>query len=127
MTRGRVLVAEDEVDLAWVEQFNLETEGYEVQVAPEGRAALEALRTFEPDVVVLDLMLPHLDGWSVLAEVQDLPADNRPRVILVSAVAGAEHRTRGEELGAWSYLSKPFDMDDLLRLVGEAMAAGSVA
>ena len=123
MTRGRVLVAEDEVDLAWVEQFNLETEGYEVKVAPEGRAALEALESFEPDVLILDVMLPHLDGWTVLQEVQELPHDRRPKVILVSAVAGMAEKARGAELGAWSYLSKPFDMDELLRLVEEAMAA----
>ncbi len=123
MTRGRVLVAEDEVDLAWVEQFNLESEGYEVKVAPEGRAALEALETFEPDVLILDVMLPHLDGWSVLQELQDVPHDRRPKVILVSAVAGVADRAKGTDLGAWSYLSKPFDMDDLLRLVEEAMVA----
>jgi len=119
-SRGRVLIVEDEADLAWVEQFNLESEGYEVEVALEGRAALKALESFEPDVVVLDLMLPNVDGWSVLARAREIPAERRPKVIVVSAVAGARDHARAEELGVGSFLQKPFDMDDLLRLVGEA-------
>jgi two-component system alkaline phosphatase synthesis response regulator PhoP len=119
-SRGRVLIVEDEADLAWVEQFNLESEGYEVEVALEGRAALKALETFEPDVVVLDLMLPNVDGWSVLARARELPAARRPTVIVVSAVAGARDHARAEELGVGSFLQKPFDMDDLVRLVEEA-------
>ncbi|HEX2266868.1 MAG TPA: response regulator, partial [Actinomycetota bacterium] len=62
MGKGRVLIVEDEADLAWVEQFNLESEGYEVQVAPEGVSAIEQLQSFSPDVLVLDVMLPRLDG-----------------------------------------------------------------
>src|SRR5256885_10975903 len=87
MGRARVLIVEDEADLAWVEQFNLEEEGYEVQVAPEGRTAIEQLELFIPHVLVLDVMLPHVDGWGVLAHAQELPAKQRPKVILVSAVA----------------------------------------
>jgi len=66
-------------DLAWVERFNLESEGYEVYVATEGRAAIDALEAFEPDVVVLDLMLPHVDGWSVLAKARSCPRGGVPR------------------------------------------------
>jgi DNA-binding response OmpR family regulator len=119
-SRGRVLIVEDEADLAWVEQFNLETEGFEVKVALEGRAAIEALESFAPHIVVLDLMLPQVDGWSVLARAQELPADRRPKVILVSAVAGAGDQARAEHLGVGSFLPKPFDIEELVRLVGEA-------
>jgi DNA-binding response OmpR family regulator len=119
-SRGRVLIVEDEADLAWVEQFNLETEGFEVKVALEGRAAIEALESFAPHIVVLDLMLPQVDGWSVLARAQELPADRRPKVILVSAVAGAGDQARAEHLGVGSFLPKPFDIDELVRLVDEA-------
>lgn len=119
-SRGRVLIVEDEADLAWVEQFNLETEGYEVKVALEGRAAIEALGSFAPHIVVLDLMLPLVDGWSVLAKAQELPPDRRPTVIVVSAVAGAPDQARAELLGVGSFLPKPFDIDELVRLVDEA-------
>jgi DNA-binding response OmpR family regulator len=121
--RARVLIVEDEADLAWVEQFNLEEEGYEVQVAPEGRTAIEQLELFIPHVLVLDVMLPHVDGWGVLAHAQELPAKQRPKVILVSAVAGVEDQARAQSLGVGSFLAKPFDIDDLIRLVGEALQA----
>jgi DNA-binding response OmpR family regulator len=120
---GRVLIVEDEADLAWVEQFNLESEGYEVHIAPEGRSAIEALREFSPEVMVLDVMLPFIDGWTVLERMQELPRDRQPKVIMVSAVAGAHDRVRAEELGVGSFLPKPFDMDELVRAVNEAVAA----
>ena len=123
MGKGRVLIVEDEADLAWVEQFNLESEGYEVQVAPEGVSAIEQLQSFSPDVVVLDVMLPRLDGWSVLQRTRELPPERQPEVILVSAVAGVVDRARGEELGVDRFLAKPFDMDDFVRVVGEAIAS----
>ncbi len=119
--RGRVLIVEDEADLAWVERFNLESEGYAVYVATEGRAAIEALDAFEPDVMVLDLMLPHVNGWSVLAKVQEMPDERRPKVIVVTAVAGAADRVHPGEMGVGGFLAKPFDMDDLVRLVGATM------
>ncbi|HEY3210882.1 MAG TPA: response regulator, partial [Actinomycetota bacterium] len=112
MSRGRVLIVEDEADLAWVEQFNLETEGYEVQVALEGLAAIDALETFAPDVLVLDVMLPHVNGWSVLARAQELPDERRPAVILVSAVAGVADQARSEGIGVGCFLAKPFDIDE---------------
>jgi DNA-binding response OmpR family regulator len=123
MGRGRVLIVEDEADLAWVEQFNLESEGYEVQVAPEGLTAIEQLKAFSPDVVILDVMLPHVDGWAVLERTKELPPDRRPEVILVSAVAGVADRARVESLGVGRFLAKPFDMDDFVRAVGEAIAS----
>jgi DNA-binding response OmpR family regulator len=122
VTRVRVLIAEDEATLAWVERFNLESEGYEVCVAPEGRAAIDALRSFEPDVLILDVMLPHLDGWSVLASLKDLPDERRPKVILVSAAAGVRDRATAEHAAVESVLSKPFDMEELLDRVAAAAA-----
>jgi DNA-binding response OmpR family regulator len=121
MGSGRVLIVEDEADLAWVEQFNLESEGYEVHVAPEGRSAIEALKDFAPEVMVLDVMLPHVDGWTVLERMRELPADRQPKVIMVSAVAGVHDRVRAEELGVASFLPKPFDIDDLVRAVHQAL------
>ena len=126
MTRGRILIVEDEADLAWVEQFNLESEGYEVRVALEGRAAIDALDSFRPQVIVLDLMLPHVNGWAVLARVNELPGPRRPLVIVVSAVAGAGDQVRAGKMGVGSFLPKPFDMDDLVRVVGETFASNGL-
>jgi len=123
VTRGRVLIAEDEATLAWVERFNLESEGYEVEVAPEGRAAIDALERFGPDVLILDVMLPHLDGWSVLESIEAMPVERRPRVIVVSAAAGAKERVAAGPESGIAFLSKPFDMEDLLTYVADAVAA----
>ena len=123
MTRGRILIVEDEADLAWVEQFNLEGEGYDVRVALEGRAAIAALDAFQPHVMILDLMLPLVNGWDVLAKANELPRERRPLVIVVSAVAGARDQVRAEDMGVGSFLQKPFDMDDLVRMVGEKLAS----
>lgn len=124
MTRGRVLIAEDEATLAWVEQFNLESEGYEVRVATEGRDAVEQVRSFEPHVLILDVMLPFLDGWSVLENLKTLPEDRRPKVILVSAAAGVADRAQEESIAVASFLAKPFDIDELLDRVAAAYDSG---
>lgn len=123
VNRARVLIVEDEPDLAWVERFNLETEGYEVRWAAEGREALSALDDFKPQVIVLDLMLPHVDGWAVLDKTQGIPGSLRPKIIVVSAVAGMEDRMKAEYEGVGQFLTKPFEMEDLLRLVAEALQA----
>ena len=121
MAKGRVLVVEDEQDLAWVERFNLETEGYEVRVASEGSGAIDALLSFRPQVMVLDLMLPHVNGWSVLEAMRELPDATRPAVIVTSAVQGASERATAEEMGVGRFLAKPFDMDDLVKVVAESL------
>jgi DNA-binding response OmpR family regulator len=123
VSRGRVLIVEDEADLAWVEQFNLESEGYEVRVALEGLAALDALESFTPDVLVLDVMLPRVNGWDVLARAQQLPNERRPAVILVSAVAGVADQARAEGAGVGRFLAKPFDIEELVRVVDETIAS----
>jgi DNA-binding response OmpR family regulator len=123
MSRGRVLIVEDEADLAWVEQFNLESEGYEVRVALEGLAAIDALESFTPDVLVLDVMLPRVNGWDVLARAQELPDDRKPAVILVSAVAGVADQAKAEGAGVGHFLAKPFDIEELVRVVDETIAS----
>ena len=123
-SRGRVLIVEDEADLAWVEQFNLRDVGYDVEVALEGLSALEALKRFAPEVVVLDVMLPHVNGWQVLERANELPRHRRPKVILVSAVAGIRELAEAGGIALGGILSKPFDMDDLVRMVDDTMAGG---
>ena len=76
-----------------------------------------SLTAFEPDVLILDVMLPYVDGWSVLENIGEMPAERRPKVILVSAAAGVADRAQSEQLDVASVLPKPFDMDELLDLV----------
>ena len=124
---GKILVVEDEADLVWVIRFNLEMEGYRTYVASNGEAALEMLRTDPPDIMLLDLMMPVMDGWTVLEEIRKRGLD-WPKVIVVSARTAAGDRARAARYEVSGYMAKPFDMDELLetiRSVAPPVATGS--
>jgi DNA-binding response OmpR family regulator len=113
----RVLVVDDEPQVVWVLQYSLEAEGYTTLSARDGAAALEAVELFHPKLVLLDIMMPTLDGWSVLSEIGKLAEDVRPRVVVVSALTSLRDRARAAELGADAYCPKPFNVEDLLGVV----------
>src|SRR6187551_2114756 len=112
--RPSVLVVDDEPQVVWVLEFSLQGEGYETFSAHDGMEALDQIRRHHPDLMVLDVMMPRMDGWSVLEELGKLPAAERPRVVMVTALASAMDRARAERLGAAAFVAKPFDMDDLV-------------
>jgi len=112
-----VLVVDDEPQVVWVLQYSLEAEGYTTLSARDGAAALEAVDLFRPKLVLLDIMMPTLDGWSVLSELGKLAEDVRPRVVVVSALTSLRDRARAAELGADAYCPKPFNVEDLLGVV----------
>ncbi len=118
-----VLVVDDEPQVAWMLQFSLEAEGYRTFTARDGRQALGALQEFHPDLMLLDIMMPVMDGWSVLEEMNELPRGERPRVIVVSARASLRDRAKAAELGADAFVAKPFNVDDLLGILRELEAA----
>jgi CheY-like chemotaxis protein len=113
-TATRVLVVDDEPQVVWMLQFSLEAEGYQTFAARDGRAALEELREHHPAVMLLDIMMPVMDGWAVLEQLQEVPAEERPRVVVVSARASLRDRAKAAELGADAFVVKPFSVDDLL-------------
>jgi DNA-binding response OmpR family regulator len=117
--RGTVLVVDDEPDLSWVMRFNLEVEGYRTFAAADGRTALHLLRQQHPEVMILDVMMPVMDGWSVLEELNGTEDAERPRVVVVSARTSPEDRQRATTLGVDAFIPKPFELDDLLEVVGE--------
>jgi two-component system OmpR family response regulator len=123
MGGGRVLIVEDEADLAWLERFYLEEAGYDVHVAAEGGTAVRAIAEFGPDVLVLDVMVPNLDGWTILSRARELPGGDHLRVILVSAMSSSRVEEQVEAFGVRQVLMKPFDMSDLVRAVGETLNA----
>jgi DNA-binding response OmpR family regulator len=113
-TTSRILVVDDEPQVVWMLQFSLEAEGYQTLSARDGRAALDEVREHHPSVVLLDIMMPVMDGWAFLEELQALPAEERPRVIVVSARSSLRDRAKAAELGADAFVAKPFNVDDLL-------------
>jgi DNA-binding response OmpR family regulator len=117
VTATSVLVVDDEPQVVWMLQFSLEAEGYRTFTARDGRAALDELREHHPQLMLLDIMMPVMDGWSVLEELQSLPEEDRPRVVVVSARSSLRDRAKAAELGADAFVAKPFNMDDLLGII----------
>jgi two-component system KDP operon response regulator KdpE len=109
-----VLVVDDEPQVVWVLQFSLEAEGYTTFAARDGLQAMTAIAEHHPQLMVLDIMMPTMDGWSVLEEMMQLPREERPRVIVVSALSNLRDRAKAAEMGADAFVPKPFNVDDLL-------------
>ncbi|HEV8563909.1 MAG TPA: response regulator [Actinomycetota bacterium] len=109
-----VLVVDDEPQVVWVLQFSLEAEGYQTFAARDGVQALREIAEHHPKLMVLDIMMPNMDGWTVLEEMLKLPRDERPRVVMVSALSSLRDRARAAELGADAFVPKPFNVDDLI-------------
>jgi two-component system, OmpR family, alkaline phosphatase synthesis response regulator PhoP len=112
---SRILVIEDNRDLAFGLRNNLEIEGYEVETAEDGRVGLEAFVRVNPDLVILDLMLPELDGFRVL---RSLRKNGHTIPILILTAKGEEaDKVRGLRMGADDYVTKPFGLLELLARV----------
>jgi len=107
----RVLVVEDDADIAGVLQRSLRMERYEVRLAADGIVALEESKAFQPDIVILDLGLPRLDGMEV---AKQLRADGDVPILMLTARDSVEDRVTGLDTGADDYLVKPFERQELL-------------
>ncbi len=107
----KVLIVEDDNNIAELLHLYLEKEGFETQVARDGGRGVEAFRTFAPDLVLLDVMMPVMDGWSVLSKIRE--QDNTP-VIMLTAKGQTTDRIAGLEKGADDYMVKPFEMKEVL-------------
>jgi len=118
-----VLVVDDEPQVVWVLQFSLEAEGYTTFAARDGLQAINAIAEHHPQLMVLDIMMPTMDGWSVLEEMMRLPREERPRVIVVSALSNLRDRAKAAEMGADAFMPKPFNVDDLLGVLHTLEAA----
>ena len=110
----RVLIIEDEVDIADLIMFNLQRAGYEVLKAHDGITGTETAIRERPDLIVLDLMLPGRDGYSVFREIHRDARTSRIPVIMLTARAQTEDRIQGLEAGADDYLTKPFSPKELV-------------
>jgi DNA-binding response OmpR family regulator len=113
----RVLVVDDEPQVVFVLRFGLDAEGYETFAAHDGREAMEQIHRHRPGLLVLDVMMPKMDGWAVLEEVRALPRGERPSVVMVTALAGPAERAKANALGADAFVPKPFDMAELVRVL----------
>ena len=116
----RILIVDDEPDILLMLRLTLEAEGFETALAADGELALARVRDERFDLMLLDVMMPVLDGWAVLERLPEIAG--APAVIVVSAKTAAADIARAKELGAADYVTKPFNFADLRRVMDEVIA-----
>ncbi len=120
--KKKILLVEDEKDMAYAVTLQLEAKGYEIITASDGREGLEKARTKKPDLIILDLMLPKIDGYKVCRMLKfDDKYKNIP-IILFTARAQDSDKKVGKEVGADAYITKPFEPSALLDKIRELLA-----
>lgn len=118
-SRPKILIVDDEPDILLMLRVNLEAEGFVTLLAGDGETALRRIGEERPDVVLLDIMMPVVDGWGVLERLATM--DPRPRVILLTAKSSGHDFNKARELGADEYVTKPFDPDVLLNTIDSVL------
>lgn len=108
MGKRKILIVEDEESLLKLESILLTSKGFEVRGASNGQAALDAIAEEQPDLVLLDIMLPELDGFEVCNRIKNSEATKHIPVIMLTAKKSREDMARGEKVGADWYITKPF-------------------
>ncbi len=119
--KARILVVEDEADLASLVQVNLELAGYDATIARDGAEGLAQVRRDPPDLVLLDVMMPVLDGWQVLRALKEEDQFQDIPVIMLTALGEERDIIRGHLQGAVEYLTKPFEMKALLAAIEDGL------
>lgn len=118
--KTKVLIVDDEPDILLMMRVNLEGEGFETVLAADGETALERIRQEAPDIMLLDVMMPVLDGWGVLEAMSSSPTP--PVTIVISAKAAPGDLARAYRLGAAGYVTKPFSIDGLTATIRTVLA-----
>ncbi|MGH7458338.1 MAG: response regulator transcription factor [Longimicrobiaceae bacterium] len=124
MEKTKILVVDDNHDNAEILRAYLEAEGYAVPVAYDGKTALAKLEELEPELVLLDVMMPGMDGWQVCRRIKKHPQLSRVKVIMVTARGGWEDKHEGMRAGADDYVVKPVDLQELARKVERNLKRG---
>jgi len=117
MSKGRILVVDDEIYIVHILDFSLGMEGYEVLTALDGEQALERLKSDKPDLIVLDIMMPKVDGYEVCRTIKSNPDTQHIPVILLSAKGRNVDQKMGFDVGADDYITKPFSPRKLVERI----------
>lgn len=120
---AKILAVDDEPELTELMQFHLVRAGHEVTTAANGWEAIDCVKRHRPDIILLDLMLPDLDGFGVCEILRRDPLTATIPVIIVSAWASTDSRNLGLELGALDYITKPFSPQELVARVNQLLHA----
>ncbi len=115
---NKIFVVDDDASIRELLEINLKYRGYEVSTAANGKEALRILKNDIPDLVILDVMMPEMDGWELCKILRDDHQFNNTKIIMLTAKGQDKDRMIGKEiLKADEYITKPFDMDDLIRVI----------
>ena len=117
MGKKKILVVDDEVDLVKTIQFYLELEGYQVLASYNGEDSLKQARTENPDLILLDIMLPKLDGYKVCRLLKFDEKYKHIPILMMTAKTQEKDKLIGKETGANEYINKPFDMEALTQMI----------
>ena len=116
-----ILIVDDELDVVIPIQFLMEQQGYSVMIAQRGEDALDLIYQYKPDLVLLDIMLPGIDGWQVCEIVRLNPNYRDTKIIFLTARGRKEEIAKGLALGADAYITKPFSNAELVAMVKEVL------
>lgn len=122
---ARVMAVDDDHVIRGLIEVNLEMEGHEVVTAVDGREALQKVRADPPELILLDVMMPNVNGWQVAEALKREEATRHIPIIFLSARAMEADVRKGLDLGVESYVTKPFDPIDLMQLVNRLLAERS--
>jgi two-component system alkaline phosphatase synthesis response regulator PhoP len=117
MGKNKILIVDDEVDLVETLRFPLEMEGYNVLVSYNGEDALNQARKENPDLILLDLMLPKLDGYKVCRLLKFDERYKHIPILMLTAKTQQKDKLMGQETGADEYITKPFEIDELMKKI----------
>lgn len=124
MRRKRVLVVDDEPNIVLSLEFLMKKAGFEVEVARNGREALAALDREPPDLLLLDVMMPEIDGFEVCERIRSRPEWRKTKIVMLTARGRESERERGLALGADAYVTKPFSTRELVERVKAMLDEG---
>ena len=119
---ARILIAEDNAEIRALVSSILAEEGHKVSVAQNGQQALDMMGDDAPDLLVLDIMMPQVDGYGVLKELRNTGLRDTVKILVLTAKTSESDWVRGYKLGADSYITKPFDIDELTAQVNELLS-----
>ncbi len=116
---SKILIVDDEPNILISLEFLMKKKGYEVFIARDGSEALKIIATDKPDVIILDIMMPNVDGYEVCQSIKKSEETKHMKVIFLSAKSKPEDIEKGYKMGADLYMTKPFSTRDLIKKVAE--------
>ena len=123
VNRGRILIVEDEESLMKLESIILSSKGFSVTGCPDGTSALEEIDRNPPDLVILDIMLPDIDGFEVCRRIRSHPVSGSVPVIMLTARKNSQDIDRGVQTGADAYITKPFKSAQLIGTIDQLLSS----